>query len=656
MTKKSNVLGKRGGSDPIGRRSSSAKRGRNSGKMSSASAKKYRIKVDEKDLEQLLEPFVSQKLTFKCYLYTRDGSLYNKSDRPKVSVSLYYADDTISQTKKGNHKISGHLQSTFGTMLAGKALDKNYLTVEGNNINEEGEAKITLMVHKLSKEVRNKQFCLRFKMVGDEFKDIPHIMSQPFKTYNYKIRVLKEVDSVFYKDEGGRDKSMLMKAELHSVTGIETSKEVPLILTLHYHDEEKTQLNDEAQKHLRVMEEQADLKITKGKVDINFRINDVSKNHQKLPFCVKIAPKNVPSYKDVAFAFTSGVKVLSKRNKTKKNPAALVKDLDHSLGNGLSAESPFDSNQTLGQSIASNYSKSSAAVVPSSVRNPYRLNIAPDIKRKIHREEDVPFSNCVGVITQYAAYTTMWMEEVNKRNKQFQNDWNNVVYPCITQLLKHAKEQEISGNSTSGETQGISRKSHKNRKPTQQNAAGVDGLDPSPASLAPTSSLVPMNSVDIIPRGTSYEIAKLFDSIDPDNTLLPSMDRLQSLGRYPSMGMDYFNDSPQSSSSIDARHHSANKKSLAQNLIEKIKCVLAKEFVSSKKINVGHASFSADTSLLGFHKKMRGKWMFTPRDMLTGNNSISQRECKSLIAKANKRTNVYTLSDSLDLDDVLAKL
>lgn len=144
---------------------------------------------------------------------------------------------------------------------------------------------------------------------------------------NYKINISLSEDwePVWYKDEGGRDKCMIVYAIILNKDGSPyVGEQVPLQLTLYY-DNKDHPVKVSKQDILRVLGTLKTITDKKtGKVTIRFRIEDVSKNHQGQDFRVEVAPDAASkSYQDVAPAFTPAVSVRSKRNKRQRVGALL---------------------------------------------------------------------------------------------------------------------------------------------------------------------------------------------------------------------------------------------------------------------------------------------------------------------------------------------
>lgn len=134
------------------------------------------------------------------------------------------------------------------------------------------------------------------------------------------------------------------------------------------------------------------------------------------------------------------------------------------------------------------------------------------------------------IVSQYAAKTSMWMDEVSRRHKRFKSEWDKYVAPCITQLVKHAAATEQAGGGPSG---GSSSKRPRKRKRALESAGDDAGSSLSsliPQDITSSKSLLPLADGEVLTRGTSYEIAKLFSSSYelPDGDLL---NRITSNGK-----------------------------------------------------------------------------------------------------------------------------
>jgi hypothetical protein len=151
--------------------------------------------------------------------------------------------------------------------------------------------------------------------------NIAAVSTSSICTVNYKVDITPEAEwqPVWYKDEGGQDKAMIVTAGLvdkqnRPVTG----KAVPLQLTLYYKTQDHP-IRVNNQDKLRLGEEKFSIDEITGKTEIKFRIEDVSKNHQGQAFVVEVAPSlEARGFKDIGPGFTPAVSVRSKRNKRQR--------------------------------------------------------------------------------------------------------------------------------------------------------------------------------------------------------------------------------------------------------------------------------------------------------------------------------------------------
>jgi len=141
---------------------------------------------------------------------------------------------------------------------------------------------------------------------------------------NYKLRIGidSEWNNIWYKDEGGRDKSIECLAELHAKDNTQHRERVPLRLTLCYTamSEGHDPVSVTNQEILRTLGSSSKLYTDKstGKATVRFRIEDVSKNHQGQDFVLQVAPDYRKGFFDIAPGFTPSVSVRSKRNKRQR--------------------------------------------------------------------------------------------------------------------------------------------------------------------------------------------------------------------------------------------------------------------------------------------------------------------------------------------------
>jgi len=167
--------------------------------------------------------------------------------------------------------------------------------------------------------------CLISISARDDTHNIASTTTSTIQVVNYKLRIATDSSwsNIWYKDEGGRDKSMEVVAELYNKDNVQHRERVPLRLTL-YHapsTDDCDLVKVTNQEILRSLGSAAKLYTEKstGKTTVRFRIEDVSKNHQGQDFVLQIAPDYRKGFLDIGPGLTPAVSVRSKRNKRQRN-------------------------------------------------------------------------------------------------------------------------------------------------------------------------------------------------------------------------------------------------------------------------------------------------------------------------------------------------
>jgi len=164
------------------------------------------------------------------------------------------------------------------------------------------------------------RYCIRFKeSQGDvSFGNVEPVVSRFIQIVNAKIKVeaCEKWPKVWYKDEGGRDKCLQAVTSLPRADNIlAANRSIPLRVTLVYENEQLSPVLK--QDILKILGPEPVKKIIDSendKVNLQFRIEDVSKNHQGMNFMIEVSP-DLPRDFDVAPAYTPPISVRSKRNK-----------------------------------------------------------------------------------------------------------------------------------------------------------------------------------------------------------------------------------------------------------------------------------------------------------------------------------------------------
>ncbi len=130
------------------------------------------------------------------------------------------------------------------------------------------------------------------------------------------------IPHIWYKDEGGKEHGIELTISLldHDLSP-HTGEDIPFFISLHYHDNESPLLKPNL---LTISPEGGNIidKST-GKCFKKLRINDISKNHQRQCFIIRVSPDISKSskYFDVAFVDSPPIEVRSKRSKRHRDSA-----------------------------------------------------------------------------------------------------------------------------------------------------------------------------------------------------------------------------------------------------------------------------------------------------------------------------------------------
>jgi hypothetical protein len=159
-------------------------------------------------------------------------------------------------------------------------------------------------------------------------RGVQPVTSGSITLVNHKIKITpdEDFDSVWYKDEGGRDKCMTVVASLVDKNNVpSTGEKIPLQLTLCYASDPPFKVIK--QDILRPLgPSYVCIDPASGRATVRFRIEDVSKNHQGQDFRIEVGPEaKMKGFKDISPGFTPAVSVRSKRNKRPRTASAVIK-------------------------------------------------------------------------------------------------------------------------------------------------------------------------------------------------------------------------------------------------------------------------------------------------------------------------------------------
>ena len=205
------------------------------------------------------------------------------------------------------------------------------------SVGADGQVTLSVRIMQVSMKHENRSFVLRFSVCKSPapvsntseplsqqqlsaIHTIPAVTTEPLTVIRHRLRITQQPPATWYKDEGGRDKcisihAVLVDADDRPVHG----REVPLKVTLCYEGDEHMEVKNQS-----ILKFPSDTTVNRvgsdGTVELKVRVEEVSKNHQKQAFVVRVAPDVVfsPTNHDIAADYTSAVTVLSKRNKRRK--------------------------------------------------------------------------------------------------------------------------------------------------------------------------------------------------------------------------------------------------------------------------------------------------------------------------------------------------
>ncbi|CAM9764029.1 unnamed protein product, partial [Discosporangium mesarthrocarpum] len=167
----------------------------------------------------------------------------------------------------------------------------------------------------------------RIQVEAEGRADLEPVVTDKMTIIRNRLEIRENPDNPvpdqWYKDEGGRENCVELQVHLLDSSGREVkSRRVPLRLVLMYenmhrvHNQEILKLSPDSK--LIIDEE--------GKATLRVRIEEVSKNHQRQAFRVKVEPdvQEQPSAVDISSVVSKPITVLSKRikphNRNKRTP------------------------------------------------------------------------------------------------------------------------------------------------------------------------------------------------------------------------------------------------------------------------------------------------------------------------------------------------
>ena len=149
------------------------------------------------------------------------------------------------------------------------------------------------------------------KAEGGEGNPVKPAFSPCFTVINHRLVITgAPIDDKWFKDEGGREKCLMVHTQLYDASGPTGGRQVRLRATLCYEDGRK--VNNQG-----ILKSSPDTKFVtdaQGKALVKVRIEDVSKNHQNQSFRVKISADTTkdPLNHDISSCHTNATIARSK--------------------------------------------------------------------------------------------------------------------------------------------------------------------------------------------------------------------------------------------------------------------------------------------------------------------------------------------------------
>jgi hypothetical protein len=145
------------------------------------------------------------------------------------------------------------------------------------------------------------------------------LLSALMQIVQYCLVLQQQPPPFWYKDEGGKDKSILVSAALMDQFGQPVHRKVPVRPVLFYESEDTFENEVKNQSLLKVMPDCDETTHEDGQIEFRLRIEEVSKNHQSQAFVIGfVADVAEGQPADIGAALSTPVTILSKRSKRRK--------------------------------------------------------------------------------------------------------------------------------------------------------------------------------------------------------------------------------------------------------------------------------------------------------------------------------------------------
>uniref|UniRef100_M4BMS3 Uncharacterized protein n=1 Tax=Hyaloperonospora arabidopsidis (strain Emoy2) TaxID=559515 RepID=M4BMS3_HYAAE len=205
-------------------------------------------------------------------------------------------------------------------------------------MDRDGICRLRLSISECSMALGNRKFVVHISAAtsnetGNHLNVTPAVTSE-MTVIQHRLLIQEQLPELWYKDEGGRDKCMMLPVYLVNAKNERVgNRPVPLRVTLLYESEHPVLKQD-------ILKMSPDCQRTidaTGMAVLKLRIEDVSKNHQGQAFRLKVEADTAqsPLNFDVAYDLSSSISVRSKRNKRRPGKIAPAQ-ITHHIINGAS--------------------------------------------------------------------------------------------------------------------------------------------------------------------------------------------------------------------------------------------------------------------------------------------------------------------------------
>jgi hypothetical protein len=323
------------------------------------------------------QPFVNSEIKLRVALVdATDGHQHSGTVLP-LKVDLVQEDGTLIKARNG--KIVDVATGRGGRGGRGK------VEISATT----GDVVLSITVNETSVLHNNQSFFIRISPAksASTVKPITSTVGMNVIKYKFKIgnmtgleRDPKTGAALFFKDEGGREKMVSVHGALidkdgNSVAGFSGANGLPIAVQLSYTD--GAGVRDQAK--CLVVKNPGQVIGADGTVVVQFRLEDVSKNHGGQGFCVQIAHdvQRKPDVHGIGAAMAEPIIVRSKRNKKKPRGGK--------RGPDAASAGPQRKRQAMGAYAVPSpvaRSSSSSARETASIRGAARADVEPGLAIK----------------------------------------------------------------------------------------------------------------------------------------------------------------------------------------------------------------------------------------------------------------------------------